>query len=322
MAPYASHEPDAQTVARRATWIGVAANVFLSAIKLAGGILGRSAALVADGFHSLSDVLSSLIILVGLHIAAQPADDEHPYGHGKAEAIAGKLVSLLLMALAVTMAWNSISSLRGEPPAPPAPFALGIIIVSIAVKEGLFQYKIRLATRIGSTALMADAWHHRSDAVSSVVALAGVALTLLGGPAWHVMDHVAALGIAVIIFWVGVKVFREASSELLDGVIHGPKVKAIVASARAVDGVSGTEKVFVRKSGLDQYVDIHVEVDPDMSVREAHRIASRVRDRVCADHDAVKGVMVHIEPSPEDSGSDQVDETACCPRSGDESSPA
>lgn len=291
-------QSDGHHQATRATWLGVVANLMLAAIKLVGGWLSRSAALVADGFHSLSDVVSSLIILVGLRIAAQPADEEHPYGHGKAEAIAGKLVSIILMALAVIMAWKSLSSIRGEAPRPPESFALAIIILSIAVKEALFQYKVRLARMIGSTALLADAWHHRSDAISSLVALAGVAMTLLGGPAWHVMDHVAAVGIALIIFAVGVKVFREASSELLDGVIHGERVMAIVDTARCVEGVAGTEKVFVRKSGLDLYVDLHVEVDPDMTVRAAHAIASRVRDRVRDAHPTVKGVMVHIEPAP------------------------
>lgn len=281
-------------------WVGILGNVALGAGKLAAGVFGRSAAMVADAAHSLSDAVSSIAVLVGFRVARRPVDADHPWGHGKAESIAAKIVALLLLGIGLVIGWNAVEgiarSAAGEVREAPGFIALVAAAVSILVKEGMYQYKSRIARRIGSTSLAADAWHHRSDALSSVVALAGIAAARAGGPAWHVFDHVAALGVAAIILWIGAGAFRQASRELMDEMIPAAAIAEIRRVALSVEGVRDVEKLEARKSGLDVIVNIHVEVDGDLPVREGHEIAGRVRDELMGHIRNVERVVVHIEP--------------------------
>ncbi|MDP8235563.1 MAG: cation diffusion facilitator family transporter [Candidatus Erginobacter occultus] len=287
---------DAYEKGARAAWVGIAGNIFLSLIKFLSGILGHSAAMVADGVHSLSDILSSGIVLAGMKMARKSPDHEHPYGHGKAESVAAQAVSLFLIFLGGMIFYNSVRGLSRPTPPAPANYVLVIAAVSILVKEGLFRYKIRLGKRLGSSSLIADAWHHRSDAFSSIAVLVGVALAILGGPRFHIADHLAAMAVAGIICYTGIKLLLKTSSELLDRVVDGEAAEEIGRLAAQTAGVERVEKLLVRKSGLELMIDIHIEVDPALSVVEGHRIAGRVKGELMGRVPALKSVLVHVEP--------------------------
>ena len=283
--------------AQFAAAIGLVANGVLGLAKITGGTLGRSSALVADGVHSLSDCGTSVAALIGLKVAAKPPDKGHPYGHGRAESITGKVVAIILIIIAVILAWNSASRLL-RPHEYSAPFLGALLIAgaSILIKEGLFQYKIRVAKKTGSTAIEADAWHHRSDSFSSVAAFVGIGASMAGGPKWAFMDNAAAGAVALIILWVGVSIFRKTWGELMDASAPEKTLGNLRALALEVPGVDAVEKIFARKSGLDIFVDIHIEVDPEMTVKEGHDIARRVRKHITGESDNVKNVLVHVEP--------------------------
>ena len=277
-------------------WVGITGNIALGLVKLAGGIFGASSALVADAAHSLSDSASSVVVLAGLRIARKPPHRSHPYGHGKAETIAGLVVALMLVGVALFVGYTAISKIAwAHTPAPPAKFVLYIALGSILVKEGMFQYKIRLGRRLGSESLIADAWHHRSDALSSICVVAGISLALLHKGLW-VMDPVAALLVCAVILWVGLKSFRRTSSVLMDVAADEETLRAIRDVAKSVPGVMDTEKLITRRSGLDVLVTIHVEVDPGISVREAHETAGLAREAIMDAVQNVTQVTVHIEP--------------------------
>jgi cation diffusion facilitator family transporter len=283
--------------ARFGAWTGIVANLGLAAVKFAVGLVCSSAALVADGVHSLSDSISSLIVLVGLKVASAPPDKEHPYGHGKAEAVAAKVVAVMLVVLAAGVGYRAIAGLVHHGALrPPDPLALYVALGSMLAKELLYRYKIRLGRSVGSMALEADAWHHRSDALSSGVAALGIAGSILGGGSWHALDEAAALVIAVTILVVGVQQFRKSSHVLMDGMVSGERVLEIREVAATIDGVLGVEVVRARRSGLGMLVDIHIEVNPGMTVEGGHDVASRVRDALTRRISDVEGVLVHIEP--------------------------
>lgn len=277
-------------------WIGIWGNIALSLVKFSAGILGQSAAMVADGVHSLSDILSSIIVLAGMKVARKTPDREHPYGHSKAESVAAQIVSLFLVFLGGMVFYNSARSLALNDYTVPKGYVLIIAALSIAVKEGLFQYKIRLGGRLHSSSLVADAWHHRSDAFSSIAVLAGVALAILGGPRFHIADHLAAMAVAAIILYTGLRLLGKTSSELMDQAVTGPEAARIQSLASEVAGVRKVEKCLVRKSGMDLLVDIHIEVDPDFSVVQGHDIAGRVKGELTARVASLRSVLVHVEP--------------------------
>jgi len=288
---------DAAEQVTTATWWSIVGNVVLSVVKFVVGHVANSAALVADGFHSLSDVVSSVVVLVGVAIAQKPADEEHPYGHGKAEVVAAKVVSIILLVVGGGTVYQGVVTIRHHVDhMPPGGLAALVAAVSVVVKEGLFQYKIRVGRRTGSQATIADAWHHRSDAFSSVVALAAIGASIIGGPVWSFVDDVGAVAIGAIIAWMGLVLFRASSSELLDCVVRGAPVQQVRRCGETVEGVERIEKVFVRKAGIDLLVDVHVHVDGDLTVREGHRIGHQVRRCVMDAMPAVKSVLVHVEP--------------------------
>lgn len=277
-------------------WVGIGGNLFLAAIKFLAGILGRSSAMVADAVHSLSDILSSAIVLAGMKTARKSPDAEHPYGHGKAESVAAQIVSLLLVFLGGMIFYNSLRGIALDDHTVPAGFVLPVAALSIAVKEGLFQYKNRLGKRLKSSSLVADAWHHRSDALSSAAVLAGVALAVYGGPRFRFADHLSALAVAGIICYTGIRLLKKTSSELMDRAVEGETAAEIGRIVAGVEGVRRVEKLLIRKSGMEMMLDIHIEVTPSLSVFEGHRIAGRVKRELLAREPSLKGVLVHVEP--------------------------
>ena len=285
-------------LAARGATIGIVANAFLAVLKVAVGVLGASAALVADGVHSASDIISSVIVFTGLKIAAKPRDEDHPYGHGGAEFVAAKIVAGLLVGLAVLIVVKAFASFEGaETIEAPSAVALYVAFFSIAVKEALFRYKFRLGKKTGSQSVTADAWHHRSDAFTSIVAFVGIGGSIIGGPEWHVLDHVGAIVVGVVIGWVGVRIFIRSADESMGRQADEDTLGRIRALAGAVEGVKGVEKLFARKSGLDLIVEIHVEVEPSLTVREGHKIAGRVREKLTTTEGCrVLEAIVHIEP--------------------------
>lgn len=292
--------------AKRGALVGVVVNTALGAAKIAMGVIGRSVAVISDGFHTLSDTLSSVVLLAGLRQAERPADARHPYGHHKAEPLAGRLMASLLVLFAVGILWHAGTHLfGGEPPAAPGALALWACVLSIVVKEGLFQYKVRVADRTFSEAVRVDAWHHRSDAFSSVAALAGVIAAKWGGGAWAVADPIAGVVIAAFIGYVGVRAFVQTTHDLMDGVPYVGVEDDLHRLAREVAGVRHTDDANVRKAGMQLFAEIHVEVDPRITVEAGHDIAGAVRDRIKRHFPQMQSVLVHIEPfEPAEHGPD------------------
>ncbi|HET6410263.1 MAG TPA: cation diffusion facilitator family transporter [Chthoniobacteraceae bacterium] len=278
--------------------IGVAVNAALAGIKIATGIVGNTYALIADGFESTLDIFSSIIIWYGLKVAAEPPDDEHPYGHGKAEPVATIVVSLVLIAAALGLAVQSVREIL-TPHHTPAPFTLVVLLVVVIVKEVLFRKMHAAGTTIESGAVKSDAWHHRSDAITSGAAFIGISIALMGGPGWESADDWAALLACGFIGWNGWNLLRPAMREAMDTAPPGDMVSNVRAVAASVRGVNALDQCLIRKSGLEFFVDIHVGVNPDLTVREGHRIAHEVRNAVRASNPAIAEVLVHIEPDDE-----------------------
>ncbi len=277
-------------------WAGIAGNLFLAAVKFLAGIFGRSSAMVADAVHSLSDILSSAIVLAGMKTARKSPDPEHPWGHGKAETVAAQFVSLLLVFFGGMIFYNSLRGITLADHTVPSVYVLPVAALSVAVKEVLFQYKNRLGKRLNSSSLVADAWHHRSDALSSIAVLAGVALAIFGGPRFHLADHLAAMAVAGIICYTGLRLLRKTSSELMDRAVEGETAAEIGRIVAGIEGVRRVEKLLARKSGMEMMLDIHIEVAPALSVFEGHQIAGRVKGELLERVEALKGVLVHVEP--------------------------
>ncbi len=279
----------------RASLVSVLANPLFALGKIIAGILGNSYALVADGVESCADVFSSLVVWKALRVAAKPADAEHPYGHGKAESLAGIVVAAGLLAAAIVMAVQSVKEII-TPHHAPAPFTLVVLVLIVATKEGLFRYMRRVGDALDSTALRGDAWHHRSDAVTSVAAFVGISISLIGGVGFESADDWAALAACGFIAFNGVRLLQPALNEIMDASAPREVEERVRQIAAAVPGVVAIEKCRVRKSGVRLLMDIHVIVAGDLSVREGHAIAHRVKDALIAGELPVLDVVVHIEP--------------------------
>ncbi|MDB6037032.1 MAG: Cation diffusion facilitator family transporter [Verrucomicrobiales bacterium] len=280
----------------RVTFIGLLMNTVLAAGKLVAGLLGHSHALVADAVESMADLFSSVIVWRGLVVAAEPEDEDHPYGHGKAEPIAGALVATMLIFASVWIGFQAVTGLL-NPHGGPAPFTLAVLIIVILVKELLFRYARLAGAEMENTAVSTDAWHHRSDAITSFAAGIGISVSLIGGEKYARADDVAAFVAAGIIAWNGVTLIRPALNELMDASPETEVTERVRASAREIEGVQNIEKCLVRKMGYVYFVDMHVEVDPKMTVENAHQIAHAVKDRVRKNIPRVRDVLVHIEPA-------------------------
>jgi cation diffusion facilitator family transporter len=270
-------------------------NIVFAVAKLAAGILGHSHALVADAVESFADIFSSIIVWRGIVIAAAPPDEDHPYGHGKAEAIAGAIVSAMLLAAAGWIAVKSVLEIP-QPHVPPAPFTLLVLLVVVLVKEWLFRFASREGVAVDSAAVKSDAWHHRSDAITSVAAGVGITVALFGGKGFEAADDVAAIVAAIVIAWNGWQLLKPSLSELMDTAASPEIISRIRRVAREVPGVEEVEKCLVRKVGFEYFVDMHIEVDPQMTVLASHEIAHHVKDRIRSEIPEVHDVLIHIEP--------------------------
>ena len=280
----------------RATFIGLTANAVLTSAKFAAGILGHSHALIADAVESLADIFSSIIVWRGLVVAAEPADEEHPYGHGKAEPIAAAIVSAMLL---VAAGWIMFTALHeiGHPHLAPRPFTLLVLFGVVVLKEGLFRFVLHEGISVESSAVRTDAWHHRSDAITSFAAAIGISVSLVGGEGYEAADDWAALAAACVIAWNGWRLLRPALNELMDQAPDREVVDQIRQIAGTTPGVDLVEKCLARKAGHLYFVEMHVEVDPQMTVQRSHDIAHEVKDKIRAQIPAVCDVLVHIEPA-------------------------
>jgi cation diffusion facilitator family transporter len=275
--------------------VSMAAGGILATVKLVAGILGRSSALIADAVESFADIVSSAIVWGGLRWSAKPPDEDHPYGHGKAEPLAALAVGFLLIGAAVGIAVNAIGEVL-VPQEPPAAFTLVVLLGVIVTKSALARYMKRVGAEIDSLALRADAWHHQSDAITSFIAAVGISVSLFAGVGYESADDWAALAASFVIAVNGGWFLREAGLELMDTSPNPKLVSDVTAAAMTVDGVRAVEKVLARKVGVDYWVDMHIEVDAEITVREGHDLAHQAKDAIQHRRPEVAEVTIHVEP--------------------------
>lgn len=288
--------------ATRAAVLGLAINLCLGLVKLVGGIVGSSFALISDSINSLGDSAASIISITSLRIAQKPADDDHPYGHARAEASGSLTVAILFIAAALLVGWQAIARLN-TPRALPAVWTLWIAGANMLIKEALYQYNVRVGKRTQSSLIVANAWDHRGDALCSAAALVGLMAVYWGGSQFLWADEAASLVIVSVIVCVGIHLYVSSASELLDPQADDHFVGRIRTAAETIHGVHAVEKLWVRKTGLEYHVDIHIEVDATITVHEGHEIGHHVKDHLLSKYDRIRDVLVHLEPF-EDAGED------------------
>ena len=283
---------------RRITWAGIWVNLGLTLAKLAAGWFGRSQALIADAAHSLSDLISDGVVLMGLRLGRRSSDQDHHFGHGRQETIASLVVGILLAVAAVAMGFGAVQAIylkQAQTTTWPAPLAAAVSILS---KELLYHYTVRTGRRLRSPLLIANAWHHRSDALSSVAALLGA-----GGaafyPSWWILDPVAAMVVSLLVLKVGLQISQGAIKELSDTAPSGEVMQNIETCALQVEGVRGIHDLRVRSSGGLYQAEVHVVVDGSISVHQGHGIAKEVERCLLGDIDGMGRVIVHIDPYPQ-----------------------
>ena len=304
-APALSAEEDAHgeryRATRNVTLVGSAVDLTLGIAKIIVGLLAHSQALIADGIHSLSDLGTDFMVLWAARHAHRKPDRDHPYGHGRIETVATVALGTVLVAVAAGIAWDSLRRLF-EPDLllQPGPLALTVAIVSVLSKEWIYQYTMRVARRLNSNLLKANAWHSRTDAISSIVVVIGIIGVMLGYP---FLDAVAAVVVALLIARIGWGLTWSALRELIDTALDAEEVERIRASIMAVDGVRTLHMLRTRRSGGYAFVDVHILVDPQVSVSEGHQIGERVRKRLLADSSDVSDVTVHIDPEDDERNS-------------------
>lgn len=279
----------------RSAQIGVIVNALLAMIKLVAGIVGNTYALVADAVESTADIFASLVVWGGLRVASRDPDEEYPFGYGKAESVAAAVVSIMLLAASLGIAFEAVREIR-TPHKTPAPWTLLVLVGVLLVKFVLFRRTLNAGEAAGSTAGKADAFHHRSDALTSAAAFVGISIALWGGPGWEQADDWAALFASLVIFYNGVLLMRPALYDLMDRMPGTEIIAPVRRAAEAVPSVLAVEKLSARKAGLVYYVDIHVQADPSMSLNDAHELSGAVKSSIRATVPRVAGVLVHMEP--------------------------
>ncbi|MBK9106011.1 MAG: cation transporter [Saprospiraceae bacterium] len=277
------------------TWFSMGSNALLAIIKWVAGYFGHSYALIADAIESTTDFFSSFLVLLGLKYASRPADKNHPYGHGKAEPLITFMVVGFLITSALIIAHESIQNIR-TPHEGPKAWTLFILAAIILWKEISYQLVIRKSRETKSTLLKADAWHHRSDAITSVTAFIGISIALLMGKGWESADDWAALAASAFILYNCYLIFRPALGEIMDEHLYDDLIDQIREIAIHVDGVTGTEKCQVRKVGMRYFIDLHIEVDGDISVRHGHDIAHALKAKLMSELPELADVLMHVEP--------------------------
>ncbi|MEE9293376.1 MAG: cation diffusion facilitator family transporter [Phycisphaerae bacterium] len=287
--------PTSVSTGIRVTLLGMACSGVLATVKLATGLIGHSYALVADAVESFADMAGSAIVWGSLVVSARPPDHDHPYGHGKAQPLGGLAVGLMLVGAAVGISIQAVNQIIA-PLTGPAPFTLFVLVLVIVVKEALYRFALRVGDSIDSTVVRVDAWHHRSDAFTSLAAFIGIGISVYGGPGYESADGWAALAASGLIAFNGVRFIRMTAGELMDVQPPPEVLEGMAQAAREVSGVKRVEKVLARKVGTSYLVDMHIEVDGAISVREGHNLAHVVKDVVRSHNPGVADVLIHIEP--------------------------
>lgn len=280
----------------RTTYWSIAGNTFLAITKGIAGVFGNSYALIADAIESTTDIFSSLLVLFGLKYAAKPADENHPYGHGKAEPLITFAVVGFLVVSATIIFIESIHNIQ-KPHSIPKPFTLIVLGAIILFKEASYRYVIQKSKETNSTSLKADAWHHRSDAVTSLMAFIGISIALFFGKGYETADDWAALLASLFIVYNAYLIFRPALGEIMDEHLHDDIIDEIRIQCATIEGVIATEKCKVRKMGMHYIVDLHVIVQKDLTVFEGHQIAHNVKDTLMNDIPDIADILIHIEPN-------------------------
>jgi cation diffusion facilitator family transporter len=281
---------------QRVAVTGMLVSGALAAIKIVAGMSGHSTAVVADGLESAADVVASGFVLFGLTLAAKPADENHPYGHGRVETLTGLLIGLVLMVGGGLISGSSIRRV-GQPHEVLHAFVIWPLVISLAAKTGLSTLKFRYGKKLQSEALMADAWNDAMDTVSAIAALIAVGLTLMDRLRFAEADRYGGFVVGLIVVSAGIRVVRETTMQLMDTMPDARLIGQIREAASGVAGVRGVEKCFARKTGFKYHVDLHLEVDPEMTVRQSHQLAHQVQLNILARLDWVADVLVHVEPA-------------------------
>ena len=277
------------------TWVGCGVNIALVIIKIAAGLAVRSQALVADGVHSLSDLFSDFVVILGLKLGRKEEDENHPFGHARIETISGMLVGAILLVVGAGIAYNALVSIYEHRVSSPGAFAIVVAAASIVLKEALYWYTMKVGRRIRSMALIGNAWHHRTDALSSVAVLIGVTAAYVN-PDWHLADAYAALVVTVFIFRVGGHLTWGALKQVVDTAPDRETLDQLVETALKVKGVEQVHDVRARYSGQQIFVEMHIVVDPDLTVRQGHYIADEVRFHLVNEISDVTRVIIHVDP--------------------------
>jgi cation diffusion facilitator family transporter len=280
-------------VGEKGAWMGILSNILLFALKFFAGVFGRSQAMIADAFHTASDALTSIGVFIGFKIARRPADEHHPFGHGRAESIAAKIVSLILILVGLSIAYNSARILIAGDMTEPGSIAFIAAIISIIVKEITYRSVLSAGNRINSTSLKADARHHRSDVLSSVAALIGITGAKFGKT---FMDPLAGIIVAGFIIKMGAEVFHLAYDELMDAAPPEELRNKIEKTIKNVGGVEEVKKIMVRKTGIEFFIEVIIGVDGSKTVEEGHLVTMRIRREIFKAMPNVKDVIVHVEP--------------------------
>ena len=284
----------ADKLKKRASVVGAFINILQTAIKITFGILGQSAALIADGIHSLSDLLSDLLVIIAVRLGSRAADGDHPYGHRRFETIATVILGISLIGISAAIVWHVLEHLKAPDTLPvPEAKTLGIAALSIFLNEWLYHYTKRIAKTTRSKLLMANAWHQRSDALSSLVVLCGIGGVMLGYP---FADAIAAIVVGLMVAKIGLGLVLDSIKELVDTALPPAVVAEIRKTIMAVDGVEGIHLLRTRQMGEDSYIDAHIVVDPRITVSEGHCIGDAVRDELISRFDDVLDVLVHVDP--------------------------
>jgi len=270
-------------------------NAVLAVIKLVAGLVGNTYALVADAVESTADIFASLVVWGGLRVASRDPNDDYPFGYGKAESVAAVVVAMMLLAAAIGIGIEAVREIR-TPHQTPAPWTLLVLVGVLIVKYGMFRRTRSIGAEAHSTAATADAWHHASDAITSAAAFVGISIALWGGPGWEQADDWAALFAALVIFYNGILLIRPPLHDLMDRMPGVEIIEPVRLAASAVPSVLAVEKLSARKAGMVYYVDIHVQANPTMSLRDAHELSGAVKSAIRQRVPNVAGVLVHMEP--------------------------
>ncbi|MCQ6961678.1 cation diffusion facilitator family transporter [Methanolobus chelungpuianus] len=295
-----THETDRSDTAVKVTFNGLILNVVLTIFKFIAGIFGNSSAMIADAVHSFSDFVTDMVVIVGLRAAGKPADDNHQYGHGKIETLCAAFVGIALVFIGLEILVNGLSKillvLHGENLEQPGMIALAAAVASILVKEGLYRYTLKAANAIKSDAMIANAWHHRSDALSSVGTMVGIGGAIILGGKWVVLDPLAAVILSFVIFKVAFDISYKNINELAEAALDAEVVEDIVNTIISTEGVRDFHKLKTRKIGTNIATDVHIQVDKNLSLIEAHNICNEVENRLRSKYGKESILYIHCEP--------------------------